>query len=516
MLNNFNYHKANYREGQIAPFLIAILCVLIILIMITANLGQLAIYKTDTSNAADAAGLAATSTLAGTLLGIGLKSDMMAGRGFESYIVISLYVLLGIITFGATWVLALILYLCFLVEQWGNLMFAYGDARMAWTRAKRGAVQYAFNNASVDEPRPTFEEFLKGAYSMTGYEIDALPAATISTYYNEYITGNTPNARWHGQSGFSRFMMDQENGFWNEDDMGHEAPGEFSKAKVVSGYGWNDAIDETAWRRKNSYQDGGGHAAYDNWVEVTVLGDIMYGIEYFSFLSALIVLPFCIIDAFNEKIDEALDEAGFFGDVLQVIFGAADLVNWLVMTFLSFIFEGQDEHAPEVFPTGLRFFCEDCSTTLETPCCNDEDIQQQLEDNWVNVKVKRYRKDTDLGLWTMHYGEVESEATSHLFRESLHQCEDIRPGVFLPRCCWQAYMDDPTQPCDDPDEPGDQACAFIRDIFDEAWEQDPWQAVSIVLTMGISTFFRDESEWYNSRMHLFESELIDTGVVTSE
>lgn len=525
MFSKFNYHKASYRRGQIAPFLIAIICVLIILVMITANLGQIALYKTDTSNAADAASLAATSTLAGVLLGLGLKSDMMAGRGFESYVVITLYVLLGVITWGAAWVLALIMYINFLIEQWGNLMFAYADARMAWTRAKKSAVQYAFNNASVDEPRPTFEEFLKGSdYATTDTEIEQMPVDRISLYYNEYLLGNSYNSRWHGQSGFSRFMMDQERGYWNEDEMGHEAPGEFSKGVVVSGYGWDDGVDESIWRRRNSYDDAGNYTDYDNWVEATVIGDIMYGIEYSSFFSALVALPMCIMDWLGSKIGEALDAIPIFGDILLAIFASTDfLLFWLVETFMFWVLEAVDqgECAPELFPTGLRFFCgERAFGECSSPWCTTEDIEQQVENNPVTVKVKRYRKDTDLGLWTMHYGEVESEATSHLFRESFHQCEDIQPAVFLPRHCWEINMDNPAVAHEDPGGPGERACTFIWDILDEVWEEDPWGAVGVALSLGIAVFWLEDSEgqsmWYNRRGHLFESELIDTGVLAFE
>ena len=59
----FNENRGDYQRGQIAPFLIAMTAVMIVLFMITANLGKIAEYQIDVSNAADAGALATASVL---------------------------------------------------------------------------------------------------------------------------------------------------------------------------------------------------------------------------------------------------------------------------------------------------------------------------------------------------------------------------------------------------------------------------------------------------------------------
>ena len=71
----FAENRANYNKGQVFPFIIAIIVVILIMAMITANLGKLAVFKTDVSNAADSGALGSASVLSNFLLGLGLESD---------------------------------------------------------------------------------------------------------------------------------------------------------------------------------------------------------------------------------------------------------------------------------------------------------------------------------------------------------------------------------------------------------------------------------------------------------
>ena len=64
----FSENRANYNKGQVFPFVIAAIAILVMMAMITANLGKLAIFKTDVSNAADAGALAGAGVLSGWLL----------------------------------------------------------------------------------------------------------------------------------------------------------------------------------------------------------------------------------------------------------------------------------------------------------------------------------------------------------------------------------------------------------------------------------------------------------------
>ena len=91
MLNCFCANKTAYHKGQIFPFMLAVVAVLVIMFMITFNLGQIGFFKTDTSNAADAGALAGSSVISGALLGLGLGNDAMAA---EAYVTIGAAILL--------------------------------------------------------------------------------------------------------------------------------------------------------------------------------------------------------------------------------------------------------------------------------------------------------------------------------------------------------------------------------------------------------------------------------------
>jgi len=64
MLIYFHKNKLRYEKGQLAPFFILILVVLIMMAMVTVNLSKVAFIKTDSSNAVDSGSLAAGSLMA--------------------------------------------------------------------------------------------------------------------------------------------------------------------------------------------------------------------------------------------------------------------------------------------------------------------------------------------------------------------------------------------------------------------------------------------------------------------
>ena len=70
------WFRRNRRKGQIAPFLIAVIVILLIALMVTVNLGKISLTRTATSNAADAGALAGASTMAN---GLNAIKDMSAG-----------------------------------------------------------------------------------------------------------------------------------------------------------------------------------------------------------------------------------------------------------------------------------------------------------------------------------------------------------------------------------------------------------------------------------------------------
>src|SRR3989338_4854679 len=65
------------KRGQIASFMIAVIVILLIGLMVTVNLGKVAMNKTHTSNAADAGALAVSSTYNSTLNNLAYQNWLM-------------------------------------------------------------------------------------------------------------------------------------------------------------------------------------------------------------------------------------------------------------------------------------------------------------------------------------------------------------------------------------------------------------------------------------------------------
>lgn len=73
----FNQHKANYRKGQLAPFFIAFIILLLVVALVAVNIGKIGLFKTYTSNAADAGSLAAGSVMASVFNGQAVMNSEM-------------------------------------------------------------------------------------------------------------------------------------------------------------------------------------------------------------------------------------------------------------------------------------------------------------------------------------------------------------------------------------------------------------------------------------------------------
>lgn len=397
MFSNFSKHRCNYKTGQIFPFLIAIVCIVLIMLLITVNLGKIGLFKTDVSNAADAAALSGASVLSGTLLGLGLKSDMMSGRAIESALMIN--IALMYYEFPEDIIVAIAMYITVMVEQIINYQQALlGDGRMGWTNAKKTAMQYAFQNAGVDEPRPKFEQFLKDAYNIDNPL--TVSSDLISAYYDEYLKGESQNMKDYGQSGFNKFLEDGDNGYWKTDEFGDVTPDSSSRVIVTSGYGWkqDDGKFINSDQRGDNYKD----KIYDNYVEAKVIGSLMYPLEL-VYLKDLPVLNF------------------LFG-IYLVILGVRLFIKlfkefgggwWgaLIAAILTIVIIGIAILLLEHIPAGLKM----------------DDIDQQTKDNPLMVEVTKYRKGENVGLWNFQYGAIKSMANAHVFRE--HGDEDIKPTI---------------------------------------------------------------------------------------
>lgn len=90
MFNYFHQNKFNYNErGQLAPVFIAVIVILIIMAMVTVNLSKVALFKTQSANAADAGGLAAGSAMANVFNAVAQASSQMEAFYWEFYVTTS-------------------------------------------------------------------------------------------------------------------------------------------------------------------------------------------------------------------------------------------------------------------------------------------------------------------------------------------------------------------------------------------------------------------------------------------
>jgi hypothetical protein len=367
MFIKFAQDKTNYQKGQIFPFLIMILVAVIILVMITVNLGKIALFKTDVSNAADAAALAAASVLSGTLLGFGLTSDMMCGE---------MIITLVIVIIEAATIIGIPVAIATYIAWWIGVMCTYikslGDGRMAWSNAKKTALQYAFNNAGVDEPRPTFEQFLRDAYGVS--DPTSLAPGVIRVRYDEYLKCESTACRNYGRSGFSKFMDNYRLGF--AEPIGDIRPGRTSPVRVISGYGWSQRDDASFI---NSFEQDRNYIHYRDWVEVEVLAGSVYSLGLYCPISL---------------------GAAFFRNLLASQLNLPWWLEWLANP-VSFIF-GMISWIFDAFLPG--------SLTM--------DHSREIDNSPVNVIVRRYKAGDNVGLWRFQYGTTSAIAAGRAFRET--------------------------------------------------------------------------------------------------
>lgn len=368
--------RNHYEKGQVFPFLIAVMVVVIIMAMITVNLGQIGVFKTDVSNAADAGALAGASVLSGALLGFGLKSDMMYGEALIAALAIILNIL-SVIGIPA----AIAIYIAIYVSQLVNYFQSLEEGKMAWSNAKKAALQYAFQNVGIDETKPSFREFIQNVYSSNP---DDLSDAQIRNYYDIYTRGDDPAAsdtiryriKDFSQAGLSRFM--EKEGYWEWGDI---KPGNLSPAYLTTGYGWNADGSNNGQSGADSDQHN-----YENYVDINVVGNIMYPLELDSPLEAI------------------------YDDIRQYIVSHLNIPWWLtwfacpacwVLGLVDFIWV--------LYPGGLKM----------------EPIAEHTDNNLIMVTVKRFKRNENLGLWNFRYGEVQASASARAFRQAF---DDIRVG----------------------------------------------------------------------------------------
>lgn len=387
----FAQNKGHYNRGQAFPFLVALIVILLILAMITINLGRLGIFKTEVSNAADAAALASVSVLSGALLGLGLRSDMMCGEAIVMVAAMVYAIAHSLEVVGIP--VAVALYIAYIVSEITTYMQALEEGKMAWANAKKTALQYALQNVGVDEPRLTFQSFLEDPTIKTHYGIsdpNDLYPEQLKNLYLIYTRGDDADApedvrfalRELTQGGFSNFMSHPLSGF--AEAIGEIRPGRIAPPEVTTGYGWTQ---QEGGSFVNSFNQDRDYKNYDNWVEVKVVGNVIYPLEIYNLV---------------EGIDDILDAALEILHIpwwLRWILNPALWIMSLIARFLDFL------------PAGLTM-----------------SMRENTDDNPLYVTVKRYKKGDDLGLWKFRYGTTQAESAGVAFRETGE--ESIEPVFF--------------------------------------------------------------------------------------
>ncbi|MDP2941651.1 MAG: Tad domain-containing protein [Candidatus Omnitrophota bacterium] len=84
MFNYFHCNKLRYEKGQLAPFFILLLVVIVIMAMVLMNISKVAMIKTESSNAADSAALASGSVMANLFNSIA-QSGTQLEAGYWEY-----------------------------------------------------------------------------------------------------------------------------------------------------------------------------------------------------------------------------------------------------------------------------------------------------------------------------------------------------------------------------------------------------------------------------------------------
>ncbi|MFQ5680492.1 MAG: pilus assembly protein TadG-related protein [Candidatus Omnitrophota bacterium] len=179
---NIIFHRIRRGEkGQIASVLVIILVVFIILAFITVNLGQISLKRTNSSNASDAAALAAGSIAAALLNDISSFNEQMMINfaGFSVMMLLNLAQLIydiGMLIaalLDPTGVGLLLAVANVVMDSLSAVLLTSGAINVGKTLegmitqtneripedTRDTAKQYAFNNLNIDEPRITYREW---------------------------------------------------------------------------------------------------------------------------------------------------------------------------------------------------------------------------------------------------------------------------------------------------------------------------------------------------------------------
>ncbi len=451
MFIKFSESKAHYEKGQVFPFVIAIIAVVIIMAMITANLGKLSLFKTDVSNAADAGALGGVSVLSGTLLALGLLSDTWCGKA-----VVVTARMLEILVLGRDDINLTTLMSSLGTDNSDTDTTENADGSYTTTTTETNSsnetttttTDYDSSGNQTDSDTDTdssnsyqrfgpdlvgcikvyiphiiqyipdyIKAFLDGqmawanakqtalrlAFQNSG--IDEYPNTQFKHYqgsYDEYL--NTFLAQDANQTGFSRFMSHTLSGYWNNNGVGLptvEPKMEMPPVTITSGYGWTQEADESF----SSSYPGNNWRVKDNYVEVEVSGSMLYPIETLTFTDYFgtdvvnTLTAIATIGAYCKYCGWTGGEGDPTVKSLIKVYGLGYLLAAVYAAVAGAAFRGMIEYMP-------------CGFTFP-----DRDMAKQTTDNPLKVKVTRHKKNTDMGIWNFQYGDVTARSAGHAFQD---------------------------------------------------------------------------------------------------
>lgn len=135
------------KRGQVASFMIAVIVILLIGLMVTVNLGKVAMTKTHTSNAADAGALAGSSGYNSTLNNLAYQNWLM----ITAYLTEAAVFLLPISICKEKW--RFVAWNIYWVAAAVDYYLALDAGEEGYREARNSARQLALVNAGIDQPK---------------------------------------------------------------------------------------------------------------------------------------------------------------------------------------------------------------------------------------------------------------------------------------------------------------------------------------------------------------------------
>lgn len=139
------------RRGQVASFMIAVIVILLIGLMVTVNLGKVAMNKTHASNAADAGALAGSSGYNSTLNNLAYQNFLM----ITAYLTEQIGFLFPVTICKEPWRYAG--YIFYSAAAATDYYLAWKAGKEGYIAARNSARQLALVNSGIDQPKASRE-----------------------------------------------------------------------------------------------------------------------------------------------------------------------------------------------------------------------------------------------------------------------------------------------------------------------------------------------------------------------